>query len=429
MRIALSILVASALVSGRAEAIDIKSKGEIRSETRNFLFIDNEPLTVDTNSAIATRLELSTRYKRIRVNARAFARFDPTDLDRSAVFAEDAYIEYRKKKFRLRVGALLLNWTATEAFHPADIINSRYLDSNVENAEKRGEPMVAMRYKFLDGNVELFYMPLFQSPILPSAFSRLSFGPPGVDLDNVLALQRGGRFLADNEFTYQFGGRVQQTIGDADVSVHVVSHIDRSTPLLFIQNDGTPALVYQPVVQYGGTYQHIFGSLIAKVEAAYRQFYRPPNGETDRGVLAERPDYGQVAVGFEYGLPHDTGAESTLLFEGQTVLGVEGESFFDVPEGDIGLALPLFQRDVLFGYRYAANDIAGREVLITGIIDVENPEQFLVNFSFSRRMGETFGLKTGLRIIRVPPEGDGPPVGFAALNNEHQAYVEISKYF
>ncbi|MEO1173623.1 MAG: hypothetical protein AAFX94_16475, partial [Myxococcota bacterium] len=217
--------------------------------------------------------------------------------------------------------------------------------------------------------------------------------------------------------------------GDADVSVHVVSHIDRTTPLLFTQTDGTQALVYQPVVQYGGTYQQIFGPFIAKLEAAYRQFYRPPGGLTDRGVLPDRPDYGQVAVGFEYGIPHDEGDESSLIVEGQTVLGVEGESFFGVPEGDIGLALPLFQRDVLFGYRYSANDVAGREVLITGIIDAEDPEQFLINFSFKRRMGETFGLRTGLRIVRVPPEGDGPPVGFSALNNEHQVFLEVSKYF
>lgn len=414
--------------SSRADAAELKSRGELRSETRFFVRDDNEPLTEEINSSIAARLELSTRYQKLRFKARGFARYDPTDVERSAVFAEDAYAEFRWGRFRIRAGALLLNWTATEAFHPADIINSRYLDSNLENAEKLGEPMVATRFKFEGGNVEFFFMPFFLSPILPSPFSRLSFGPPGVALDSVLALERGGEFLSDRELTPQFGARVQKTIGDADVSMHVVSHIDRTTPLLFVQSDGVPALVYQPVVQYGGTYQHILGALIAKVEASYRRFYRPSGGRTDRGVLPDRPNYSQLAVGFEYGMPHASGGESTLLFEGQSVLGVEGEGFLGLPDV-AGLELPLFQRDVLTGYRYAANDVAGRELLLTVIVDAEDPKQILVNGTYSQRMGETFGLKTGFRFIRIPSDGEGPPLGFAALDKDHQVFIELSKYF
>ncbi|MEM6731708.1 MAG: hypothetical protein AAF658_09135, partial [Myxococcota bacterium] len=297
------VIVAACVFLGTTSAsafdLKVKSKGEIRSETRYFLIDDDDPLTVDVNSAIAGRLELKTKIKKFKVVARGFARYDPTDLDRSAVFAEDAYVEYKQGKFRLRIGALLQNWTATEAFHPADIINARYLDSNIENQEKRGEPTIAVRYKFLDGNVELYYMPFFVEPIFPSAFSRQSFAPPGVAVDQVIAIQRGGNRVNDWEFTYQMGGRIQQTIGDADVSIHVISHIDRSTPLLVALEDGSPAVAYQPVIQYGGTYTQLFGGLITKVEAAYRQFYEPPGGRTEVGILPERPDFGQVAVGFE----------------------------------------------------------------------------------------------------------------------------------
>ncbi len=414
-----------------ASALDfkLKSRGELRSETRHFLIDDQEPLTVETNSALAARLELKGKLGDVRLMARGFARYDPTDLDRSAVFAEDVFAEFRLDDFRLRVGAMLLNWTATEAFHPADIINSRYLDSNVENPEKRGEPMVALRYKFLDGNIELYYMPFFVEPFFPSAFSRQSFAPPGVAVDNILAVQRGGRVIDDWELTYQMGGRVQQTIGDADVSLHVISHIDRTTPSLIFLDEQTPAVVYQPVIQYGGTYTHLIAGLIAKVEAAYRQFYRPPEGRIEVGILPDRPDYGQVAVGLEYGVPRDDGSEITWLLEAQTVLGVEGESFFGLPGGNTGLQLPLFQRDALVGMRYAANDVNGTEFLLTAIKDLTNSDQFLVNASYSRRIGETFGLKTGLRIIRIPPEPGEPPVGFTALNDEHQIYLEVSKYF
>lgn len=428
---ALVVASCTTILASPAAALDLKlkSRGELRSETRHFIIEDDEPLTVDTNSALAARLELKGKLGDVRLMARGFARYDPTDLDRSAVFAEDVFAEFRAGDFRLRVGAMLLNWTATEAFHPADIINSRYLDSNVENQEKRGEPMVALRYKFLDGNVELYYMPFFVEPFFPSAFSRQSFAPPGIAVGEVLAVQRGGRVIDDWELTYQMGGRVQQTLGDADVSLHVISHIDRTTPSLIFLGDGSPAVIYQPVIQYGGTYTHLIAGLIAKLEAAYRQFYRPPDGRISVGVLPERPDYGQVAAGLEYGVPQDDGSEITWLLEAQTVLGVEGESFFGLPGGNTGLQLPLFQRDALLGMRYAANDVNGTELLVTVIKDLTDRGQFLVNASYSRRIGETFGIKTGVRIIRIPLEPGEPPVGFTALNDEHQLYLEVSKYF
>ncbi|MEO0813769.1 MAG: hypothetical protein AAFY60_12960, partial [Myxococcota bacterium] len=261
------------------------------------------------------------------------------------------------------------------------------------------------------------------------AFSRQSFGPPGVPVDNVIAIERGGQALNDWELTYQMGGRVQQTIGDADISLHVISHIDRTTPSLLFLEDGSPAIAYQPVIQYGGTYTQLFGGLITKVEAAYRQFYRPPGGRTSIGILPDRPDYGQVALGFEYGFPRSDGGEGTLIMEVQSVLAVEGEGAFGLPSGDTGLALPLFQRDALIGYRWALNDAASQELLVTAIVDLVDADQFLISGTYSRRLGESFGLKTGLRIIQIPPGGDGPPVGFAALNGEHQVFVEVSKYF
>lgn len=426
-------LVAISSIAGSAQAakFKLKSRGEIGSETRFFLREDNEPLTEDANSALVGRLRVDAKYGDFRMVARGFARYDPTDLNRSAAFPEDLYVEWKENPVRIRVGAQMMNWSATEAFHPADIINSRYLDSNIENSEKRGEFMAAARLKFLAGNVELYYMPFFTEPIFPSANSRLSFGPPGFALNNVVALERGGQFLADWEATYQMGGRVQQTIGDADVSLHVISHIDRSAPqVVFFAPTAPPALVFQPVIQYGGTYQHVIDEWVVKFEGAYRQFYRPPGGLTERGFLPPRPDFGQVAGGVEYNIYHEAGYQSTLIVEGQSIFAVESEDFFDIPER-LDLTLPLFQRDILVGFRHARNDIPGQEVLLTAIVDTQKPEQFIINMNYSRRLSETFGLKTGARVIRVPPQENaaGPAVGFAALNDDHQVYLNLTRYF
>ena len=213
------------------------------------------------------------------------------------------------------------------------------------------------------------------------------------------------------------------------MSLHVVSHVDRTSPQVLILPDGTPAAVFQPVIQYGGTYAHVIESLIAKLEFAYRHYHRPNGGVTSEGVIADRPNYGLLALGFEYLLPHESGSDSTVLVEGQTVFGVDGEGAFGTPSGDVGLTLPLFQRDLLVGYRYAFNDEKGREILLTFIIDVEDPEEFMANARYSQRLGETFGMVAGLRIIRVPAEGPGPAVGFSALNDDHQIYFNLTRYF
>ena len=68
----------------------------------------------------------------------------------------------------------MVNWTATEAFHPADVINSRYLDSNVENFEKLGEAMVSFKWDVGDGNLTGYFIPFVMDPIMPSRRSRLN---------------------------------------------------------------------------------------------------------------------------------------------------------------------------------------------------------------------------------------------------------------
>ena len=163
-----------------AAELKVKSKGEIGTEARFFVKDDNNPLSEEINAALVGRIQLDAEAQALKLVARGFARYDPTDVDRSAAFVEDTFLEWKENPVRLRVGAMLLNWTATEAFHPADIINSRYLDSNVENQEKLGEPMVAFRLKFLAGNVEVMWMPFVVNPIFPSGASRQNFAPPGI---------------------------------------------------------------------------------------------------------------------------------------------------------------------------------------------------------------------------------------------------------
>lgn len=397
------------------------SRGEVAFESRAFRD-DDDARTKDGAAGLLGRVEWRHQHAPMEEKARVYGRTDGLDQRRSIVVVEEAWIQGRAGSWRLRAGADIVNWTATEAFHPADVINARNLDSDLENFEKLGEPMVIAQVDLWQGaTVQALYMPVYMKTVFPSAASRLSFAPPGVDLRGRRRLMdRRGRFT-DDDFGHQGALRLQQTIGSADVSVHALEQMDRLQPLVAIDlTDMQPLAIFQTVRQVGGTYQHAMtGGLLVKIEAAYRWFRNPsapapglffpvaggvPGGNPQ--ALPDR-DHGTVALGLEYGLAHASGSESTFLAEGQAVIA-KGEV--------MRAALSPFQRDVLAGYRLAFNDEASKELMLGTIWDLERAGEFLLSVSYQQRLGETWSVRLGLRVfsalddsvsgIGVPDGGD-----------------------
>ncbi len=408
--------VAMIATSNSHADLKVKSQGELALESRAFF---PEGDGKDYNVAMAGRLTIDAKLKPFKLRVRGFGRHDEVDRNRSALFPEEVWLELKEDALRIRVGYQMLNWTATEAFHPADILNSRYLDGNVQNPEKIGELMAAARLKFLDGNVEAFFMPVFRQPILPSSRSRYRFSPLGVTLGETLVIDQGGELTDDRVFP-QRAVRVHQTFRGADVSLHLVQHVDRSLPLVFIDPATMqPQLVFQWVTQIGGTYQQVLGPVLAKVEAAYRDFKSPRRDSPAFGQVSDR-DHTLVAAGLEWGFAHESGGESTFLAEAQSAFGLDDES-----QG----SLMLFQRDLLFGYRYARGDVNDQSVLASVIVDLEDPEKLFGAVEYSRRLGETWRAQPGLRIVRFPPKNPDQPVGPEFLHNANYLYINLTRFF
>ncbi len=390
------------------------SRGELAMESRASPD-DDERLTEDYALGMLGRLELSHDHQPWKERFRAYGRVDAFDDQRSTVVVEEAWVQARKEWLRLRLGLDVVNWTATEAFHPADVVNARNLDSDLENYEKRGEPMAALQLVLpSDTTIELLYMPVYMGPIFTSTASRLSLAPPGTDLGEPLRLERDGR-RTESDFGHQGAVRLRQVVGSADLSLHALHHMDRSQPLVIVTPTFEVRPVFQRLTQVGGTYQQVFGGLIAKLEASYRWFH----GDLSLfGPLPDR-DHGTVAVGLEYGLPHEGGAESTLIAEGQAVLGVERE---------VAAALTPFQRDALVGYRLALNDEDSKEVLLTAIVDLQRQREFLVSASYQQRLGETWQVRVGARLIESTNDAV-PALGLAALKDADLVRLTVVRYF
>jgi len=138
-------------------------QGEVAFEFRKFKD-DNVATTKDTGAAIFTRLETKYESDVSKHVLRFFSRVDPKDSDRDFVTFEDAYLSNRlgeSQGIKVLAGYKLFNWTATEAFHPADQINSRNYDSDLENLEKKGELTVELAFDTPVGALSFFYWPRF----------------------------------------------------------------------------------------------------------------------------------------------------------------------------------------------------------------------------------------------------------------------------
>ena len=439
----LSSLIA---LSGCAAEASTHSKGEIGLETRAF-WPDSDAFTDDYGLSLAGRFQFRWKSKHWRLKLGAFGRVGGLDQSRSILFAEDAYIAFRSKWVRIRLGTQVLNWSATEAFHPADIINSRNLDSNLENAEKLGEPMVSFNFRLWKGaRLEAFYMPLRLPPRLPGTSSRLSFSPTEVEivpgtgqsrlrLGDVLFVDRDGA-ISRNLVSQQWGARLAQTVGGADIALQVVQHNDRNQPSFageaFDFSQGIPSpFTVQPIYGFvthaGLTYTHVVGDFVIKLESAYRYFHRV-NAETRSSITAFGPlrpnNHVQVAAGLEYGWVYPNDHEATIILEGQAFLWPDGRA-----RGPSGQAFQgPFENDILLGYRHSLNDADGKEFFLTFISDITRWPEILVSASYSQRLSDVWGIKTGLRFIWATPESEFPQ-NLQALNTDHQLNLSVTRYF
>ncbi len=389
-----------------------KSQGEVTAESRQFTD-DDQDHTQDFNLGLFARVDSQYRKGPWRVRVRAFGRVDHEDETRDLTAFEEAWAGYRKGPWDVRLGFQMWNWTATEAFHPADIVNSRNLDSNIENPEKLGELMFSVRRSIRDGGLSLYYMPRYEAPNLPGPSSRLSFLPAGFTVGEPIWLEDDE--ISSDNYGSQWGARFTQTIGNADLSVHYLDHMDRQFPVFSVDPQTLEARpAYSQVQDLGLTYLHIFGGVIFKLEYAHKAF-------EDHVAYANynQVDHDQAAFGLEYGWNGQSGSETTLLFEGMGIFGTTEQERAN---------LSPFQRDILAGVRHAWNDTMGRELLFTCIYDLERNHEILLNFSYKQRLSDTWSIEGGLRWIDAPQKEAGP-VGLENLDESNQAFLELSRFF
>jgi len=410
-----------------SEASKWAGQGEIGFEYRRFES-DNNIQNADTGVAILSRVESSFEQDVYKHVFRALGRVDQKDSDRSQVIIEDGYFSMLagpEQNWKLLAGYKLFNWTATEAFHPADQINSRNYDSDVESLEKKGELTIEIERSLENGSFALYFFPKFEAPIFPGDRSRLGFG---VDLERVIFID-GGDATTNQNWGVQFGGRFSYTILDADLSFHFLHHMDRSFPVIgthrYAMVGTTPVPTAFPTTPYyyrsnqvGMTAVLPVESFIFKLEAASRTFDNDLFIYTTRG-LRRSEDNTEVALGLEWSLAHESGSETYFYLEGQTMFGPEQSRIEE---------MSLFQNDIFLGLRYAFNDLMGKEIFFSTIFDYDREHEYLFNLSYSQRLSDIWKIKTGLRYYDAPKKTN-IPTGLELYDGNSYAYITLTRFF
>lgn len=345
---------------------------------------DSNSQTDDYNTAGIFRLELNGDQARTEEKVRAFIRHDTVNPNRDVISLEEAWVGILRYPFQIRVGTQLLTWTALEAFHPADVLNSRNYDSPLENTEKFGEPMVLVTYLMNRGTISMMLMPFVIDPKYPNSHNRLSPEMP-LPLGGLKFIDTKGDIIT-NHVALQGAIRADYTLGNADLSVHVIHHQDRSQPVMTVVGTSISP-IFLPVTQVGGTVQYAIQDVLLKSEWAFRNFkdaIGTPYGDI------HQYDHAEIAVGGEYTIYHDSGHDSTFILEYQTYQGVSSEA---------RQTLGMFQNDVLLGHRFVFNDIQSKEFFSSLIFDLDTENTFLFNIHYEQRLKDQWKFKTGLRLF------------------------------
>ncbi len=410
------ILSIVTLISTQAWSLEVSSQGEFRLESRAFKD-DGIDTTQDYGYGVFSRLEAAVKSEKnqVKLKVSVVGRVGRKDSERNVFYFEDAYLEKDFGSTQIFAGLRLVNWSTAEAFHPSDIINSRNFDTQFENAEKIGEPMLGFASQFGDFGVQAFYMPALRGPKFTSSQNRVSFFPAGINVREEAFVDQSGETQED--WASQWAVKSTLSKWGGDWSLYWVHHFDRSQPLMNIVSPVEATPVFVEMDQIGLNLQQQVSDFMVKLELAHRIF--------DEGLISD--DFGLLpykshsllAGGLEYIYGWDAGSETTFLLEAQFAEGLGRAD---------RQAVNLFQRDALIGFRHAFNDAASKEIFLIAIADLEISKQLMISASYSQRLKSEWKIKVGGRYVDAPTD-QIINIDLRTFNQDHQLYFELSRFF
>lgn len=361
--------------------------------------LDREQFYVDGSGAL--KPEFYFEWGDASLNVVPFLRVDAEDGNRTHADLREFLLTWRGEDWDARIGVGKVFWGVTEGRHVVDIVNQTDLVEDPDGREKLGQPMLNLALYRDWGSLSFFVLPGFRERTFTAQEARLhTFPPPVTDQDAIYESHLGQAHV-------DFAARYQKTFDDLDVGLSFFHGTSRDPDFELGFDDGLPVLIprYDIINQGGLELQYVFGSTLLKAES----FLREGQGDS----------YAAADVGFEhtlYGIfdsDIDLGLLGEYLYEGRDCC-TDGSRIFFNPQND----------DFLVGARFAFNDTASSDALVTLTIDRENLTKVL-RVEASRRIAESLRLEVeGGAFIDV--DQDDP---LFTLRRDSYGQIKLQYYF
>lgn len=371
--------------------------GYIGLESRYFiddpLFEGQEPQNLSILGELQFYRDFDNEAQRIA--ATLFSRVDREDSSRTHVDARELYWWKDFSNVELNVGLKKIFWGVTESVHLVDIINQTDTLEGIDGEDKLGQPMVQIVQHSNWGMFSGFVMPYFRERKYPGIESRLRVRIPILE-DPAFQSNDGKKHI-------DYALRWSNYYGIMDVGIAYFSGTSRAP--IFVpeyQYDTSLALrpVYNQIDQWGTDVQATTGAWLFKLEAI--SIYEKGHGRNFAS-----------ASGVEYSF--------FSILNSNADLGVIVEYQFDDRDGP---RLSPNQNDIVFGVRYAFNDVDSSEVLALLKQDLEYSNRF-VSVEINKRLSENWKLEAEARMFssidRSTPEYD--------LRGDDYIQIELRRYF
>lgn len=324
-----------------------------------------------------------------------FLRWDSKDSERTHGDLRELIWTYAGKGWEAQAGVGRVFWGVTEALHLVDVINQTDLVENPDGEQKLGQPLLKVSLERDWGILDLYALVGFRERTFPGENGRLRTHPH-VNQDDA-------EYESDREDQHlDYALRWSHYIGDWDIGLSHFNGTSRDpllTPRISQQGDISLIPYYQLMRQTSLDIQATKGDWLWKLEAIHRTI--------DSG------SYNAATGGFEYTL--------VGIAESDIDIGLLAEYLYDDRRDE---ATTPFENDLFLGFRLAANDVDGSE-LLAGVIKDLDEEGWMFNLEASRRIGSHWKTSAQVRLWSDIPEQDP----LFVMHRDDYAEITITRFF
>ncbi|SNY49610.1 FimV N-terminal domain-containing protein [Arsukibacterium tuosuense] len=317
-----------------------------------------------------------------------FLRWHQRDSASNLLDLRQAYWRYAGSNWEFKAGNDIVFWGVSESQRLVDVINQVDMVGGVEMESRLGQPMLSFKGWNSAGTLELYLLPYFRERLFADPAGRLTAPWP---VEHASALYES----SDKRNNLDFALRWSQRFSSVDLGLSYFAGNSRE-PLL-IPQAATQQLqpYYFQMQQIGVDAQYVAGDWLWKLESIYRQ--------------SGPQEFVAATAGYEY--------TRVGVFNRSWDLGWIAEYQYD----SRGLQAPVTgQNDLFIGWRLALNDVAGSEVLLGVLQDLDRSSSRSAKLEASMRLTNSLRLRLNAWLFQTDDVSD------VLYNLRQDDYLELS---